>query len=108
MAQRRRAQTQSAFARRGQVLRRTSDFCVSRLCGLERRPTRSGDETKGLDRAKAESGGVKIGNAFTALVRHHEPARTLVSNARRRAGRSVIKLVTSDRWRVTSKESRNR
>ncbi len=40
----------------------------------------------------AQPRGFKIGAAFAALVRHYEPARSVVSDACRRAGRSVAQL----------------
>ena len=69
---------------------------VCRLCRLERGPARSGDEAEGVDLAKAEPRRAHAGASAEALVRDHARARALVQAARRRAGRSVTKLVTSD------------
>src|SRR6267378_2791853 len=97
MAQGRRPEIKSTFAERGRICRRRGrwpafDFRVPRLRRLERRTTRGRDETKSVDRPKAQPRGSKIGEALAALVRHHEPARSMVPDACRCAGRSVTQL----------------
>src|SRR2546430_7398722 len=101
MAYGRSPEIKSAFAQPGRsgdrsVWRRALHSGVSGLCRMERRTARGRDETKSVDCAKAEPFGVKVRGPVATLVRHHESARPLVSDACGRPGPSVAQL--SDQW----------